>query len=100
MCERRRTWRSVRRTCGTPSRCRVDTHATALFKSMTVDAISDLDLSYTPHSDHPGTQYKSRLKTGSANTNSAHTNSPSPPDPASRAVRANSPRTPRAVHVK
>ena len=67
---------------------------------MTVDAISDLDLSYTLHSDHPGTQYKSRLKTGSANTNSAHTNAQSPPDPASRAVRANGPHTPRAVHVK
>ena len=40
------------------------------------------------------------VQTGSANTNSAHTNAQSPPDPASRAVRANGPHTPRAVHVK
>lgn len=33
---------------GTETAKRVDTYATALFHAMTVDQISDLDLSYTP----------------------------------------------------
>ncbi|MBB5790373.1 NADPH-dependent 2,4-dienoyl-CoA reductase/sulfur reductase-like enzyme [Jiangella mangrovi] len=33
---------------GTETAKRVDTHATALFHGMTVDAFSELDLSYTP----------------------------------------------------
>ena len=33
---------------GTETAKRVDTYATALFPGMTVDQISDLDLSYTP----------------------------------------------------
>ena len=33
---------------GTETAKRVDTYATALFHSMAVDALSELDLSYTP----------------------------------------------------
>ena len=40
--------RPAGRRPGTETAKRVDTYATALFHGMTVDAISDLDLSYTP----------------------------------------------------
>lgn len=43
---------------------RVDTYATALFHTMTVDRLSELDLSYTPRSDRRGMPLKWRPKRG------------------------------------
>ena len=37
---------------------RIDIAATAIFNEMTVDAMSDLDLSYTPPLGSPGTPYR------------------------------------------
>ena len=49
---------------GTEVAKRVDTYATALFHRMTVAEISDLDLSYTHPSGHPGTPCRSPPRPG------------------------------------
>ena len=54
---------------------RVDTYATALFHEMTVDSLSELDLSYTPPLGSPWDATKWQPKHGCANT------SPPRPDP-------------------
>jgi NADPH-dependent 2,4-dienoyl-CoA reductase/sulfur reductase-like enzyme len=46
---------------------RVDVYATALFHEMTVDGISDLDLSYTPRWAHHGTPCRWPRKSGPEN---------------------------------
>lgn len=60
---------------------RIDTYATALFTGLTVDQISDLDLSYTRRSAHPGTPCRPRPRPGPAAT-TAPTNVPCRPAPA------------------
>lgn len=53
---------------GTETAKRVDTYATALHAGLTVEQISDLDLSYTPPLGSPGTPYRSPRKHGHAST--------------------------------
>ena len=43
---------------------RIDIAATATFHGMTVDAVSDLDLSYSPPSTAPGKRSRSAPKPG------------------------------------
>jgi hypothetical protein len=49
---------------------RIDAYATALFHSMSVDEISDLDLSYTPPLGSPGTRSRWPPRRGPASTGS------------------------------
>ncbi len=54
---------------------RIDIAATAIYHQMTVDAISDLDLSYTPRSAAPGKRSRWAPRPGSAtpaDTNPLH----------------------------
>ena len=53
---------------GTETAKRVDTYATALFAGLTVEQVSDLDLSYTPRSAPRGTRSRSRPRRGPAFT--------------------------------